>query len=207
MEVSSMKRALLSVSLFALCFFAGQVLLSFGRADDAKAKKDSQKKSKDDDKSKDQKPESVKRAQTTVYAEVNGKISKVDDTILCLNGVLGRRATLEDIIIAEDVKVRMPAEREFDSKGKPLNITGIYSPQIGQVVSEVEGLSPAYQITGEELYALNVPSVNSSFRGIMPGVGEDGTDAELEGATWTVASKPLARKTPGACCSSCFPKA
>ena len=114
-----MKRALLSVSLFALCFFAGQVLLSFGRADDAKAKKDSQKKSKDDDKSKDQKPESIKRSQTTVYAEVNGKISKVDDTILCLNGVLGRRATLEDIIIAEDVKVRMPAEREFDSKGKP----------------------------------------------------------------------------------------
>ena len=114
-----MKRALLSVSLLALCFVTGQSLMSLGRADDAKPKKDSQKKSKDDDKSKDQKPDSVKRSQTTAYAEVNGKITKVDDTILCLSNVLGRRANLEDIIIAEDVKVRMPAEREFDSKGKP----------------------------------------------------------------------------------------
>ena len=111
-----MSRALLSVSLLALCFVAGQPLLSFVTADDAKQKKEN---SKSDDKSKDEKPDSVKRSQTTAYAEVTGKITKVDDTILNLGNVLGRRATLDDIIIADDVKVRVPAEREFDSKGKP----------------------------------------------------------------------------------------
>jgi hypothetical protein len=113
-----MSRALLSISLLALCFIAGQPLLSFVTADDAK-KKDSTKNSKSDDKSKDEKPDSVKRSQTTAYAEVTGKITKVDDTLLNLGNVLGRRATLDDIIIADDVKVRLPAEREFDSKGKP----------------------------------------------------------------------------------------
>ena len=69
--------------------------------------------------SKDEKPDSVKRSQTTAYAEVTGKITKVDDTLLNLSNVLGRKAALDDIIIADDVKVRVPAEREFDSKGKP----------------------------------------------------------------------------------------
>jgi|GEM_PF-3537760 len=109
-----MIRGLLSVSLLALCFVAGQPLLSFVTADDAKQKKESPKNSKGDEK-----PDSVKRAQTTAYTEVNGKITKVDDTILSLGNVAGRRATLDDIIIADDVKVRVPAEREFDSKGKP----------------------------------------------------------------------------------------
>src|SRR5437879_3598181 len=114
-----MSRALLSVSLLALCFVAGQPLLSFVTADDAKQKKESPKNSTGDDKWKEEKPDSVKRAQTTAFAEVNGKITKVDDTILSLGNVAGRRATLDDIIIADDVKVRVPAEREFDSKGKP----------------------------------------------------------------------------------------
>ncbi|HEV3116698.1 MAG TPA: hypothetical protein VGY58_06570 [Gemmataceae bacterium] len=114
-----MSRALLSISLLALCFVAGQPLLSFVTADDAKQKKDGPKNSKSDDKSKDEKPDNVKRSQTTAYTEVTGKITKVDDTLLNLGNVLGRRMTLDDIIIADDVKVRVPAEREFDSKGKP----------------------------------------------------------------------------------------
>lgn len=39
-----------------------------------------------------------------------------------------------------------------DKDGKPLHVTNVYSPQIGKVMAEVEGLTPTYQITGDEMY-------------------------------------------------------
>jgi hypothetical protein len=39
-----------------------------------------------------------------------------------------------------------------DAEGKPLPVTRVYSPEIGKVVAEVEGLEPSYQLTGKELY-------------------------------------------------------
>jgi hypothetical protein len=110
-----MNRALLGGLLLALCFLSGQSSIS--RADDAKPKKDSQK--KDDDKSRDKKPDGVKRAQTTSVGTFSGKLTKVDDAMLAFEAGQGRaKKTIEDVIIADDVKVRLPAEPEFDSKGK-----------------------------------------------------------------------------------------
>lgn len=36
--------------------------------------------------------------------------------------------------------------------GKPLNVTRLYSPKIGEVAAEIAGLTPSYQLTGDELY-------------------------------------------------------
>jgi len=115
-----MKRAFLYGCLLALCFLAGQSLRNSARADEAKPKKDGQKKdAKDDDKSRDKKSESVKRVQTTFVRNVTGKLTRVDDATLTLEASGGlSKVKLEDVVIAEDVKVRMPAEPEFDSKGK-----------------------------------------------------------------------------------------
>lgn len=117
-----MKHLFLFGALVALCLWTGRSLLSIARADDAKPKKESKDDAKDKDKSsdKDKKPEGVKRSQTTAVGQVTGKITKVDDTTMSMevNNVRNRRK-LDDILIASDVKVRLPAEREFDEKGKP----------------------------------------------------------------------------------------
>ncbi|HEV3118471.1 MAG TPA: hypothetical protein VGY58_15585 [Gemmataceae bacterium] len=111
-----MKRVLLYVFLCGFCLLASQAFVSTGRADDAQSKKGSQK--KDEEKSRDKNTEGVKRSQTSGSTAVTGKITKVDDTTMSLQ-VTGRNVKLDDILIAVDVKVRMPAEPEFDSKGKP----------------------------------------------------------------------------------------
>jgi hypothetical protein len=36
--------------------------------------------------------------------------------------------------------------------GKPLDVTGVYSPEVGKVVAETKSLEPAYRLTGKELY-------------------------------------------------------
>lgn len=54
--------------------------------------------------------------------------------------------------IATPKNAPLDSKPQLDKDGKPLNVTNTYSPQIGKVMAEVEGLSPSYQITGDELY-------------------------------------------------------
>ncbi len=44
------------------------------------------------------------------------------------------------------------SEPRLDAKGKPLNVTRVYSPEVGKVVAEVEGPEATYRLTGKELY-------------------------------------------------------
>lgn len=46
----------------------------------------------------------------------------------------------------------LTSEPRRDAEGKPLPVTQVYSAEIGKVVAEVEGLEPAYRLTGQELY-------------------------------------------------------
>jgi len=39
-----------------------------------------------------------------------------------------------------------------DDKGEPLNVTRIYSPEMGKIVAESDGLESSYTLTGKELY-------------------------------------------------------
>jgi hypothetical protein len=109
-----MRRTLVFGSLLTLCFWTVSSLALPLQTDNKPAKK----KDKDDD--KDKKTESVKRAQTTAYQTVSGTVAELDDKTFTLKATVGKREVkVEGIILAEDVKVRMPAEVEFDRKGKP----------------------------------------------------------------------------------------
>ena len=110
-----MNRVLCCGFLVTICFVSSQLSFPALKADDAKPKKDVPKKNSKED-STDKKAGGVKRAQTTFVRTVTAKITKVDDAMLSLEA---NKVTLEDVLIAEDVKVRLPAEQEFDSKGKP----------------------------------------------------------------------------------------
>jgi hypothetical protein len=62
------------------------------------------------------------------------------------------------------------SEERVDSKGKPLRTTRKYSADVGQVLATVKGESPAYQLTGDELYVRAVvtsttPHNEPSFEG------------------------------------------
>jgi hypothetical protein len=115
-----MKHLFLSGALVALCLWTGPGLISAARADDPRSKKESKDDAKDKASDKDKKPDGVKRSQTTTVGQVTAKITKVDDTTMSLE-VYARRGNrkVDDILIASDVKVRLPAEPEFDEKGKP----------------------------------------------------------------------------------------
>jgi hypothetical protein len=69
---------------------------------------------------------------------------------LHIDGAKGVKYKTQFIATLKDAP--LDAKPQLDKDGKPLNVTGIYSPQIGKVVAEVEGLAPAYQLTGDELY-------------------------------------------------------
>lgn len=46
----------------------------------------------------------------------------------------------------------MDSQARTDEKGNPLDVTRLYSPDVGKVVARSDALEPAYQFTGEELY-------------------------------------------------------
>jgi hypothetical protein len=47
---------------------------------------------------------------------------------------------------------RLGSEPLVDKDGKPLDVTRLYSPDIGKVIAESEDLTPRYRLTGKELY-------------------------------------------------------
>jgi hypothetical protein len=54
--------------------------------------------------------------------------------------------------IATLKKTSLDSEPRLDKDGKPLEVTRIYSAEIGQVVAESDDLKPTYKLTGQELY-------------------------------------------------------
>jgi hypothetical protein len=54
--------------------------------------------------------------------------------------------------IATSTSAPLDASPRTGKDGKPLPVTGQYSPEIGKVVAEVEGTTPSYRLTGQELY-------------------------------------------------------
>jgi hypothetical protein len=60
--------------------------------------------------------------------------------------------TYKTHFIATMRDARFDAEPRRDADGKELRVTRIYSDEIGKVVAEVEGPSPRYAFTGNELY-------------------------------------------------------
>lgn len=46
----------------------------------------------------------------------------------------------------------LTSEQRLDARQQPLDVTRVYSQDVGKLVAEVEGTEPSYQITGEELY-------------------------------------------------------
>ena len=82
------------------------------------ARIDDQKPTKKED-SKTTKPETVKTSQTTRVGRLTGKITAKDDNSFTLEvGKEPAKKTYE-VLIAEDAKIRFPAELQFDDKGKP----------------------------------------------------------------------------------------
>lgn len=61
-------------------------------------------------------------------------------------------ATLRDATLTSTLRL--------DADGKPLNVTAVYSDEVGKVVAESDGLQPSYELTGRELYVR--AKVNSS---------------------------------------------
>ena len=103
---------LAALLIFGLCFI--QSLSPVSGADDAKTKK-----SEKGDDDKDKKTPSVKSSQVRSITKVAGKITGVDDKSFNLEVKTGRTKQTLDVLIAADAKVRIPAELEFDDKGKP----------------------------------------------------------------------------------------
>ena len=111
-----MRRMIFFGSLLTLFLFIGAAAVPGGLADDKGAKKETQKKDKKDD---GKKSEGVKRSQTTRAGTVKGTLKELTESSLTLEREVGQaKQTLTGILIATDVKVRLPAEPEFDSKGK-----------------------------------------------------------------------------------------
>ena len=46
----------------------------------------------------------------------------------------------------------LESKAQKDKKGKPLNVTEIYDGKIGEIAATVEGLTPTYEMQGDELY-------------------------------------------------------
>jgi hypothetical protein len=111
-----MSRIFLFGSVLATCLWTMTALVAPGRADEQDAKKDNPKKEQKDDSKKNEGP---KRSQTTRAGTVKGTIKAIDETSLTLEVQVGSaKQKVEGVLIATDVKVRVPAEPEFDSKGK-----------------------------------------------------------------------------------------
>lgn len=64
----------------------------------------------------------------------------------------------------------LDGEPVIDAEGTPIRTTLRYPPGIGEVLAEVEGVSPAYTLTGDEVYVRAV--VISSRRQVDPTTGD-----------------------------------
>jgi len=107
-----MKRTTALLVVLTLGFWLMPDLISTVKADDNKDTKKS-------DKDKDEKSEPVKTSQTTKAGTVAGKITGRDENSFTLEVGKDRNKKTVDILIAQDAKIRLPAEQEFDEKGKP----------------------------------------------------------------------------------------
>ncbi len=114
-----MSYKIVTAFLLSLCLCAGAVLTPALSADDTPKKDPPKKGAKDDDKNKDKKPEVIKRSQTSPAGTATGKVTSLNDQSFILEAGFGRTKRAVEVWIAEDVKVRMPAEFEFDDRGKP----------------------------------------------------------------------------------------
>ncbi|QDU95345.1 PHP domain-containing protein [Lignipirellula cremea] len=76
------------------------------------------------------------------------------------------------------------SEPRKDKKGETLNVTRKYSDDIGKVLSEVTGLQPSYQLTGDELYVRAI--VTSSKPHPNPSYAGQTTQAWSQPVGWTV---------------------
>lgn len=54
--------------------------------------------------------------------------------------------------IATMKNAALGSEPRLDAKGQPLDVTRLYSADVGKVVAETESLEPTYRLTGQELY-------------------------------------------------------
>jgi hypothetical protein len=89
-----------------------------GADDSPKKDKDAPKKdAKAED--KDAKADAIKVSQVRSTTKGVGKISAVDDKSFSLELGQGKAKQTLEILLAEDTKVNVPKEQEFDEKGKP----------------------------------------------------------------------------------------
>jgi hypothetical protein len=79
---------------------------------------DEPKAAKKEDKDK-KKPEIIKAAQTSRVGQYTGRVTGTDENAFTLE--VGKDPTKRtfDLLVAEDAKIRLPAELQFDDKGKP----------------------------------------------------------------------------------------
>jgi hypothetical protein len=85
--------------------------LALARADDQQPAKKAEKEKK--------KPEAVKSFQTTRVGQWTGKIAGTDESSFTFEVGTGPTKRTYDLTVAEDAKIRLPAQMDFDSKGKP----------------------------------------------------------------------------------------
>jgi hypothetical protein len=93
------------------------------------------------DKKDDKKTEGIKISQTIGAGRVQGKIKAINDKSFTLVGPGGKPSV--DLLIAEDAKVRLPAEQQFDEKGKPKRSKPDYSDpdrRLGGMKGAIEDL-------------------------------------------------------------------
>jgi hypothetical protein len=105
-----------------VCVWTAQALGPEGQAGDDTPKKDALKKdTKAEEKDKDKKTESVKKAQVSGAEKKRGIIDKLasDGKSMTLEIRVGRTTGKLEVLIAEDATVRVPRELQFDEKGKP----------------------------------------------------------------------------------------
>jgi len=98
--------------------FFSFVLGSLLTAPAGSARADDQKPAKQED-NKSTKPETVKASQTTKVGRLTGKITARGDNSFTLEAGKEPAKKTYELLIAEDAKIRLPAELQFDEKGKP----------------------------------------------------------------------------------------
>lgn len=75
---------------------------------------------------------------------------KVNTLSIKIRGEAG--ITYKTQFMATMQNVRLDSKPHLDKDGKELEVTRLYSDEVGKVVAEVEGLNPTYKLTGKEMY-------------------------------------------------------
>jgi predicted metal-dependent phosphoesterase TrpH len=88
------------------------------------------------------------------YASTGVTLTKIhcDDKTVALSIRPEKGVSYRTQFLATMKDAPLSSEPHRDAKGEPLQVTEIYSPEIGKVVAETTSLEPAYQWTGQELY-------------------------------------------------------